>query len=44
MVRDGDAVALTVSDWRIDTSFVTDTGEDLSDHELVAVDVHWTRL
>ena len=44
MIRDGADVALTVANWRVDTSFVTDTGEDLSDHEAIAVDVHWARL
>jgi endonuclease/exonuclease/phosphatase family metal-dependent hydrolase len=43
LVRDGDDVALTVSDWRIDASFVTETGDDLSDHEALALDVHWAR-
>ncbi len=44
MIRDGTDVALSVANWRVETSFVTETGEDLSDHEAIAVDVHWARL
>jgi endonuclease/exonuclease/phosphatase family metal-dependent hydrolase len=42
MIRDGDGVTLTPSNWRIDPSFVTARGDDLSDHEAVGLDLHWS--
>lgn len=41
MLRNGGGVVLTPDAWRIDDTFVTDGGEPLSDHEAVAIDVHW---
>jgi hypothetical protein len=39
--RDGDAVALEPRDYRIPTEFVDAEGNDLSDHEPVAIRVGW---
>jgi hypothetical protein len=41
MVRDSEDVVLTPDAWRIDETFVTARGEPLSDHEAVAIDLHW---
>ncbi len=39
--RSSDAVTLGTSAWQIPDGFVDDAGEDLSDHEPVAVDFTW---
>lgn len=42
LYRDGGGVVLTPSNWRVDMTFVDGQGEQLSDHEPVAVDFAWT--
>jgi endonuclease/exonuclease/phosphatase family metal-dependent hydrolase len=44
MLRGSDGLALVPENWRLDESFVTRDGEPLSDHEAVAIDLHWTLL
>lgn len=43
MFRSSADVELDVANWRVDESFVNDSGEPLSDHEAVAVDFSWTQ-
>lgn len=44
LVRSSDAVTLTPRSWRVPPEFVTDEGEDLSDHKPVAMELHWARV
>lgn len=41
MFRSSDELELSVDNWRVDTSFVDNDGNDLSDHEAVGVDFSW---
>ena len=44
MYRSSSTLMLTASSWQVDSSFVDEQGEDLSDHEAVAVTLSWTAL
>jgi endonuclease/exonuclease/phosphatase family metal-dependent hydrolase len=44
MFRSSSWIELVPSNWRVDRSFVREDGEDLSDHEAVAVDFTWSVL
>jgi endonuclease/exonuclease/phosphatase family metal-dependent hydrolase len=42
-VRDGGGVSLAVQAWSVETAFVDDAGEPLSDHDAIAITLGWAR-